>query len=157
SVYVEVGAAGIVTVRPPAGVDWALPTRLVPPEFVRVRLYMVLGVKPVPSKTTSAELVSWKATLEAENAVGRRFAIDPDQEACNVWLSTASPMSYRIVPPTVAETFSARPVQARAMRVAAVRVASFWAVRSDVRIPGPAVMTFSWMFAGRRIAVLGSP
>jgi len=93
SVYVEAGAAGTVRVSPPAGVDWALPTRLVPPEFVRVKLYVVLGVKPVPSKTMSAELVSWKATFEAEKAVGRRLAIDPDQEARNVWLSAVSPVS----------------------------------------------------------------
>ena len=43
------------------------------------------------------------------------------------------------------------------MRVAAVRVASFRAVRSDVRIPGPTSMTVPWKFAGRRIAVLATP
>jgi hypothetical protein len=93
SVYVDAGAAGIVTVRPPVGVDCALPTRAVPPAFDRVKLYVVPGVKPVPSNTTSAALVSWKPTLDAEKLVGLRLAMDPDQEACNVSLSAELPVS----------------------------------------------------------------
>src|SRR5439155_136205 len=51
----------------PFEVDWALRIWLPP----RVRLYVVLGVKPEPSKAAAAELVSWTPTFACESPVVR--------------------------------------------------------------------------------------
>src|SRR6266571_1020185 len=80
--YVEGVDVGIVNVSPPTGVDCALRIRLVPPLFVRVTLYVVLGVKPEPSNTTAAALWSWNMTPPAERLVTSRFVNVPVHEAC---------------------------------------------------------------------------
>src|SRR5881296_843061 len=91
--YVEGVDVGIVNVRPPIDVDWALRIRLVPPLFVRVTLYVALGVKPEPSNTTGAALWSWNDTSPADKLVTSRFASVPVHEACRFCVSAVSTVS----------------------------------------------------------------
>src|SRR5437016_12487767 len=77
SAYVEGTDAGIVIPMTPFEVDRALRIWLPP----RVRLYVVLGVKPEPSKAAAAELVSWKPTFPDESPVARRLPTEPVQAA----------------------------------------------------------------------------
>src|SRR5438132_1711576 len=122
TVYVDGVDVGIVNVRPPTGVDCALRIRLVPPVFVRVTLYVVLGVKPVPSKTTAAALWSWKETPAAERLVTSRFVSVPVHEACNVCASPVLAVSKTTMPPTIAERFRDVPDQSKVALVAAGEV-----------------------------------
>ena len=114
-------------------------------------MYVVLGVKPEPSKAAAAELVSWKPTFACESPVARRLPTEPVQAAWSVWLSVVVPESKTRNPPTMAERFRFRPDHAKAIRVAAVDVTKVTGVRSAVREPGPTSTTVPWKFAGMRM------
>src|SRR2546422_11640889 len=101
TVYVDGVDVGIVNVRPPTGVDCALRIRLVPPVFVRVTLYVVLGGKPEPSNTTAAALWRRNDTPAAERLVTSRFATEPVHEASRFLEAAGLAVSETIKPPTV--------------------------------------------------------
>src|SRR6059058_984079 len=98
TVYVDGVDVGIVNVRPPTGVDCALRILVVPPLFVRVTLYVVLGVKPEPSNTTAAALWSRNDAAAAERLVTSRFATEPVHEACRFWEAAVLAVSKTIKP-----------------------------------------------------------
>src|SRR3989442_14009426 len=100
TVYVDGVEVGIVNVRPPNGVDCALRIRLVPPVFVRVTLYVVLGVYPEPSNTTAAALWRRNDTPAAERLAPSRFRPGPGHEACRFWGTPVLGGSKTIKPPT---------------------------------------------------------
>src|SRR2546425_3558854 len=154
--YVEGVELGIVNERPPSGVDCALRIRLVPPVFVRVTLYVVLGVKPVPSKTTGAALWSWNETPVAERLVTSRFVRVPVHDARNDWASTVLAVSKTTTPPTMAERFRDVPDQSKVVLVAAGDVTNRTGVRSVFLIPGPRSTTVPWKPVGRRIGVIAT-
>src|SRR2546426_12512025 len=155
TVYVDGVDVGIVNVRPPTGVDCALRIRLVPPVFVRVTLYVVLGVKPLPSKTTAAALWSWKETPAGERLVTSRFVSVPVHEACNVCASTVLAVSKTTMP-TIAERFRDVPDQSKVALVAAGEVTKRTGVRAVFLIPGPRSTTVPWKPVGRRIGVIAT-
>src|SRR3989449_9366698 len=99
TVYVDGVDVGIVNVRAPTGVDCALRIRLVPPVFVRVTLYVVLGVYPEPSNTTAAALWSRNDTPAAERLVTSRFATEPVHEARRFLEAAGLAVSETIKPP----------------------------------------------------------
>src|SRR3989442_5204810 len=100
TVYVDGVEVGIVNVRPPNGVDCALRIRLVPPVFVRVTLYVVLGVYPEPSNTTAAALWSRNDTPAAERLVTSRLASEPVHEACRFWEAAVFGVAETVKTPT---------------------------------------------------------
>src|SRR5437899_10869185 len=107
--YVDGVDVGMVNVSPPTGVDCALRIRPVPPLFVRVTLYVVLGVKPEPSNTTAAALWSWNDTPAAERLVTSRFAREPVHVAWRFWEATVLAASTTTTLRTVAERLSEPP------------------------------------------------
>src|SRR2546425_7730396 len=137
TVYVDGVDVGIVNVRPPTGVDCALRIRLVPPVFVRVTLYVVLGVKPEPSNTTAAALWRRNDTPAAERLVTPRFATEPVHEACRFWEAAVLAVSKTTKPPTVAGRLRELPDQAKATLVAAGEVTNVTGRRSGLVIRGP--------------------
>src|SRR2546426_452640 len=145
------GDVGIVNVRPPTGVDCALRIRLVPPVFVRVTLYVVLGVKPEPSNTTAAALWSRNDTPAAERLVTSRFATEPVHEACRFCEAAVLAVSKTTKPPTVAERLRELPDHAKATLVAGGEVTKVTGVRSVFVIPGPRSTTVPWKPVGRRM------
>src|SRR2546425_7041029 len=156
TVYVEGVELGIVTVRPPTGEDCALRIRFVPPLFVRVTLYVALGVKPEPSNTTAATLWSWNATPAAERLLTSRFASEPVQEACRLWESAVLAVSKTTTPPTIAERLSALPDHAKVALVAAGEVTKRTGMRPVFVIPGPRSTTVPWKPVGRRIGAMAT-
>src|SRR2546428_6426667 len=156
TVYVDGVVVGIVNVRPATGGDCALRIRLVPPVFVRVTLYVVLGVKPEPSNTTAAALWSRNDTPAADRLVTSRFTTDPVHEACRFCEAAVLAVSETIKPPTVAERLRELPGQAKVALVAAGEVAKVTGVRSVFVIPGPRSTTVPWKPVGRRIGVIAT-
>src|SRR3989442_15632247 len=100
TVYVDGVDVGTVNVRPPTGVDCALRIRLVPPVFVRVTLYVVLGGKPEPANTTAAALWSRNDTPAAERLVTSRFATEPVPQARRFCEAAVFAVSKTNKPPT---------------------------------------------------------
>src|SRR3989441_8619982 len=156
SAYVDGAYVGLVTVRPPTGVDCGLRIRFVPPLFARVTLYVVLGVKPEPSNTTAAALWSWNDTIAAERLVTSRFASEPVHEACRFWEAAVLAVSKTIKPPTVAERRRELADHLQAALVAAGEVTKVTGVRSVFVIPGPRSTTVPWKPVGRRIGVIAT-
>src|SRR6266581_4114889 len=130
--------------------------RLLPAVFVRVTLYVVLGVKPEPSNTTAAALWSRNDTPAAERLVTSRFATEPVHEACRFWEAAVLAVSKTIKPPTVAERLRELPDQAKVALVAAGEVTNVTGVRSVFVIPGPRSTTVPWKPVGRRIGVIAT-
>src|SRR5256712_9011136 len=135
TVYVDGVVVGIVNVRPATGGDCALRIRLVPPVFVRVTLYVVLGVKPEPANTTAAALWSRNDTPAAERLVTSRFATEPVHEACRFCEAAVLGVSKTTKPPTVAERVRELPDHAKGTLVGGGEVTKVTGARCVLVVP----------------------